>query len=134
MARSLCCCGLTGHPNWMRLHEVHRIERAKSMAGVSHPGELIGAKLEHDGVKLNRRPSPAHLAPLAGRGRIATSDANGSRERAPDDRLRIVRGNPGEGESPHTLPSQFAEAAPHPNPLRASFARLGLAKERGEER
>src|SRR6266849_6509022 len=27
-------------------------------------------------------------------------DANGSRERAPDDRLRIVRCNPGEGDSP----------------------------------
>jgi hypothetical protein len=27
--------------NWMRLHEVHRIGEAKSMAVVSHPGELI---------------------------------------------------------------------------------------------
>jgi hypothetical protein len=26
----------------MRLHEVHRIGTAKSMAGASHPGELIG--------------------------------------------------------------------------------------------
>jgi hypothetical protein len=25
----------------MRLHEIHRIEQAKSMAGVSHRGELI---------------------------------------------------------------------------------------------
>jgi hypothetical protein len=29
----------------MRLHEVHRIENAESMAGVSHPGELIGDQL-----------------------------------------------------------------------------------------
>jgi hypothetical protein len=28
----------------MRLHEFHRIGNAKSMAGVSHPGELIGMK------------------------------------------------------------------------------------------
>jgi hypothetical protein len=33
---------LAGDPNWMRLHEVHRIGQAKSMAGASHPGELIG--------------------------------------------------------------------------------------------
>jgi hypothetical protein len=29
----------------MRLHEVHRIMLAESMAGVSHPGELIGDPL-----------------------------------------------------------------------------------------
>jgi hypothetical protein len=33
-----CSAVLTRHPNWMRLHEVHRIGKAKSMAGVSHPG------------------------------------------------------------------------------------------------
>jgi hypothetical protein len=26
----------------MRMHEVHRINTAKSMAGISHPGELTG--------------------------------------------------------------------------------------------
>src|SRR5213592_3378455 len=36
---------LTGTPNWMRLHEVHRIEPAKSMAGVSRRGELICAEV-----------------------------------------------------------------------------------------
>jgi hypothetical protein len=30
----------------MRLHEVHRIGPAKSMAGVSHPGELIGGRAQ----------------------------------------------------------------------------------------
>jgi len=35
---------LTGTPNWMRLHEVHRIGRAESMAGVLRRGELISAK------------------------------------------------------------------------------------------
>jgi hypothetical protein len=55
-------------------------------------------------------------------------DANGSRERAPDDRLRIVRRDPGEVESRAHPCSEFAEAAPHRNPLRGSFARLDPAK------
>src|SRR6202035_1837003 len=37
--------------------------------------------------------------------------------------------DPGEGDSPRVA---LAERAPHPNPLRASFARLDPAKERGE--
>jgi hypothetical protein len=43
-----CLRVLTCHPNWMRLHEVHRIMKAKSMAAVSHPDELICTCL-HDG-------------------------------------------------------------------------------------
>jgi hypothetical protein len=31
-----------GIAKWMRMHEVHRIGTAKSMAGISHPGELTG--------------------------------------------------------------------------------------------
>src|SRR5216110_1421566 len=70
-----------------------------------------------------------HLAPLlsaearllakadAGRGRRSPGDANGSRECAPDDRLRIVRRAPGEGDSPRV---ELAERAPHPNPLPAN--------------
>jgi len=43
---SLSCCGFMPGiqiecANWMRLHGLHRIMNAKSMAGVSHPGELI---------------------------------------------------------------------------------------------
>jgi len=46
MARFLCCFRVpTGTANWMRLHEVHRIEPAKSMAGVLRRGELICAKV-----------------------------------------------------------------------------------------
>src|ERR1700690_931368 len=44
-----------------------------------------------------------------------------------------LRSNPGEGESPHSLSSEFAEAAPHSNPLRASFARLDPAKSGARE-
>jgi hypothetical protein len=36
---------LTSHPNWMRLHEVHRIGEAKSMAGISRADELICAEV-----------------------------------------------------------------------------------------
>src|SRR5207302_7250369 len=43
----------------------------------------------------------------------------------------IVRCDPGEGVQVSRL-SQLAETAPHPDPLRASFARLDPAKERGE--
>jgi hypothetical protein len=31
-----------GIAKWMRMHEVHRIKTPKSMAGISHPGELTG--------------------------------------------------------------------------------------------
>jgi hypothetical protein len=57
-----------------------------------------------------------HLSPLAGRGRIATSDANGSRERAPDDRLHIVRSNPGERESPRASMIVNCGSSPSPQP------------------
>src|SRR2546427_821424 len=43
--------------------------------------------------------------------------------------------NPGEGDSPRVLfATEYAEAAPHPNPLRASFARLDPAKSGERER
>src|SRR5258706_3588436 len=61
--------------------------------------------LEHDGLELNRRQRSGHLAPLAGRGRSR--------------RLR-VRGTLRESER--------GESLPHPNPLRASFARLDPAQ------
>ena len=41
---------------------------------------------------------------LDGRGRFAPGDANGSRERAPDDRLRIVQGKSGEGAMDYERP------------------------------
>src|SRR5258708_2702729 len=119
MARSCAAIGLTGHPNWMRLHEVHRIERAKSMAGVSHSRELIGVKLEHDGVKLNRRPSPAHLAPLAGRGRIASAMPTGRANARPMTGSASSGAIRVRGSHRAHLCSEFAEAAPHPNPLPA---------------
>src|SRR5439155_22359850 len=56
----------------------------------------------------------SYLAPLAGRGRI----------------LREAE-SPGEGYR-SIVRSRFAEGAPHPDPLRASFARLDPAQERGE--
>src|SRR5216684_4050098 len=44
-ASPFCCGFMPGiqieGANWMRLHGLHRIMNAKSMAGVSHPGELI---------------------------------------------------------------------------------------------
>jgi len=40
---------------WMRMHEVHRIKTAKSMAGISHRGELTG-DTRHD------RSTAAHMA------------------------------------------------------------------------
>src|SRR5712664_3909499 len=63
------------------------------------------AGLEHDGFELNRREGSDHLAPLAGRGRIALA-------------IR-VRGTIRESER--------VESPPHPDPLRASFARLDPA-------
>jgi hypothetical protein len=30
--------------NWMRLHEVHRIPASESMAGQTHPAEVIALK------------------------------------------------------------------------------------------
>src|SRR5439155_984507 len=56
----------------------------------------------------------SYLAPLAGRGRT----------------LREAE-SPGEGYR-SIVRSRFAEGAPHPDPLRASFARLDPAQERGE--
>jgi hypothetical protein len=61
-----------------------------------------------------------HLAPLAGRGGIASSDA-----------IR-VRGTIGESERVDGE-SERADRAPHPNPLRASFARLDPAKSGARE-
>jgi hypothetical protein len=49
------------HPIWMRLHEVHRIGRVKSMAGLSHPGELI-CKYTIDGMRQTRSADAAVLA------------------------------------------------------------------------
>src|SRR6266566_1844004 len=59
------------HPNWMRLHEAHRIMPAKSMAGVSHPGELSGAYL-HDRVSTRSWRAEAGVdAGLPGHGQLA---------------------------------------------------------------
>src|SRR5437867_2519079 len=58
-------------------------------------------------------PQLLHLAPLAGRGRN-----------------RIARCDPGEGDYPRVW---CVESAPHPNPLRASFARLDPAKSGARE-
>ena len=41
MGALLLCLGFSCPPFRMRLHEAHRIGFAKSMAGVSHRGELI---------------------------------------------------------------------------------------------
>src|SRR5258708_33263107 len=38
---------------------------------------FLTAPLEHDDVELNRRRSPTHLSPLAGRGRIASAMPTG---------------------------------------------------------
>jgi hypothetical protein len=40
-----CCRVPAGTANWMRLHEVHRIAPAESMAGVLRRAELICAKV-----------------------------------------------------------------------------------------
>jgi hypothetical protein len=84
--------------------------------------------LEHDGVKLNRRPSPAHLAPLAGRGRIASAMPTGRANARPMTGSASSGAIRVRGSHRAHLCSEFAEAAPHPNPLRASFARLDPAK------
>ena len=61
---------------------------------------------------------PTHLSPLAA----------ARRERSDCEAIRV------RGSHRARRCSEFAEAAPHPNPLGASFARLGPAKsgERGK--
>jgi hypothetical protein len=72
------------------------LDTAIAQAGTDLP---VG-QISHESFWLNRPTREfGHLAPLAGRGRRSPGDANGSRERAPDDRLRIVRRAPGEGDS-----------------------------------
>jgi hypothetical protein len=96
-----------------------RKTRSFSFAGERWPSR---SALEHDCFELNRRGCLGHLAPLAGRGRIASAMPS------------IVRCNPGEGSHRAQLCSEFAKAAPHPNPLRASFARLDPAKSGAREK
>jgi hypothetical protein len=64
-------------------------------------------------------------------GRSAIRGAGQSRRGLPLPRPacgeRSETKSPGEGESPRKLSTEFAEAAPHPDPLRVSFARLGPA-------
>src|ERR1700694_2964493 len=73
------------------------------------------ALLEHDGFWSNRyEQGSIHLAPLAGRGRIASAMRS------------IVRCNPGEGESPRV---RACRKSPSPQPskseLRSSRPREG---------
>src|SRR5260221_7779187 len=76
------------------------------------PGTLyasLRAKRSNPQHRVGRLDCFASLA-MTARGRLTSpacgersdrlGDANGSRERAPDDRLRIVRCDPGEGDSP----------------------------------
>src|SRR6266436_1562004 len=68
----LCCCRVPASTaNWMRLHEVHRIEPAKSMAGVWRRGELIRAQLTRPcwrnsfspfSVTVTIKPKPAMVS------------------------------------------------------------------------
>jgi hypothetical protein len=48
-----------GIAKWMRMHEVHRITTVKSMAGISHPGEVIGdsAWQQHGALMARDQPT-----------------------------------------------------------------------------
>jgi hypothetical protein len=147
-----------------RLFEQRQLMLARRPAAACEPStktvrEQFGRMVRRSGKDAGRhgsRPKPlrrfrrgafGHLAPLAGRARIAPGDANGSRECAPDDRLRVVRRNRGERWCGEFLPSSHAHRAwrglgvlrrsrfeygherarsdPPPPTSRASFARLG---------
>jgi len=86
-----------------------------------HPLLVLNSRrLERDGFELNRRGRFAHLAPLAGRGRIASAMPTGRANARPmtgsasSGAIR-VRGTIREHES--------VETPPHPDPLPASGAR-----------
>jgi hypothetical protein len=72
------------------------------------PSFRLATMLEYGDVELNRRTSPAHLAPLAGRGRRAA---------------------PGEGDSPRVRCSWMQPLTPTLSPRRAGRGRSELPAE-----
>src|SRR6266576_5313151 len=76
-----------------------------------------------------------HLAPLAGRGARPSSAAVLGKERRSEASAMLHRRcNPGEGSLREHIRHRVRGATPHPNPLRASFARLDPAKSGAREK
>src|SRR3977135_4663391 len=91
-----------------RAGEMFRRDARDETFGAEMPVDSMSVKVE--GCCVERLGS-SYLAPLAGRGRSSSKARN-----------------PGEGGHGIRYASGFAERAPHPNPPRASFARLDPAK------
>src|SRR3954471_6641190 len=95
--------------------------RARNISAVVRPPMPPPTMIAFMRVTPHSLPQP-RLAPLAGRGRIASAMRS------------IVRCDPGEGVQVYQPSAVLAVRAPHPDPLRASFARLDPVRTGGRPR
>jgi hypothetical protein len=92
---------------------------------------FMSTRLMPDCFWLNQRRRLSHLAPLAGRGRIASAMPTGRANARPMTGSQTSGAIRVRGTLRALASFEFAEAAPHPNPPRATSL-VSTPQERGE--